>query len=132
MGEEDSQKLKSIAASAYDYENDPRWADYWSNILIPPPMASRNDVVHHFKRKFYQRYIDPGLVVEPMTTSSSSQSARPSAAQPHHHHHRRPQLLVTSQDNVTLDKLIELQARRQPQLLIRHHFDGTNKLYNFQ
>ncbi|KAJ8568781.1 hypothetical protein K7X08_032412 [Anisodus acutangulus] len=82
MGEEDSQKLKSIAASAYDYENDPRWADYWSNILIPSPMASRNDVVHHFKRKFYQRYIDPGLVVEPMTTSSSSQSARPSAAQP--------------------------------------------------
>ncbi|KAJ8530890.1 hypothetical protein K7X08_023771 [Anisodus acutangulus] len=82
MGGEDWQKLKSIAASAYDYENDPRWADYWSNILIPPHMASRNDVVHHFKHKFYQRYIDPGLVVEPMTASSSSQSARPSDVQP--------------------------------------------------
>ncbi|CAN4091548.1 unnamed protein product [Withania somnifera] len=81
-GDEDQQKLKSIAAAAYDYDSDPRWADYWSNILIPPHMASCSDVVDHFKRKFYQRYIDPGLVVEPMTTSSLSQPARPSAAQP--------------------------------------------------
>ncbi|KAK2987468.1 hypothetical protein RJ640_012127 [Escallonia rubra] len=81
MGEEeDPQKLKKIAAAAYDYDNDPRWAEYWSNILIPPHMASRNDVVLHFKRKFYQRYIDPDLVVETMpTTSSSPQRARPSA-----------------------------------------------------
>lgn len=56
-GEDDSQKLKRIAAAAYDYENDPRWADYWSNILIPPHMGSRSDVVDHFKHKFYQRYI---------------------------------------------------------------------------
>ncbi|CAN4082797.1 unnamed protein product [Withania somnifera] len=82
MGEgEDPQKLKKIAAAAYDYDNDPRWADYWSNILIPPHMASRSDVVDHFKRKFYHRYIDPGLVVEPMTTSSSSQPATASAPQ---------------------------------------------------
>lgn len=58
MGEEeDAQRLKRIAAAAYDYDNDPRWADYWSNVLIPPHMASRPDVVDHFKRKFYQRYI---------------------------------------------------------------------------
>lgn len=79
MGEEeqaDPQKLKRIAASSYDYENDSRWADYWSNILIPPHMASRSDVVDHFKRKFYQRYIDPGLVVEPMSLGGSSQSTR--------------------------------------------------------
>lgn len=44
-------------------------------------MASRSDVVDHFKRKFYQRYIDPGLVVEPMTTRSSSQPARSSVPQ---------------------------------------------------
>ncbi|KAK6798507.1 hypothetical protein RDI58_006210 [Solanum bulbocastanum] len=83
MGEEaeDPQKLKKVAAAAYDYENDPRWEDYWSNILIPPHMGSRSDVVEHFKRKFYHRYIDSGLVVEPMTTSSSSQSARSSAPQ---------------------------------------------------
>ncbi|KAK8517738.1 hypothetical protein V6N12_016579 [Hibiscus sabdariffa] len=84
MGEEredgDPQKLKGIAAAAYDYDNDPRWADYWSNILIPPHMASRSDVVDHFKRKFYQRYIDPDLVVEAMPSSKPSQSAKPSAS----------------------------------------------------
>ncbi|KAK8972418.1 hypothetical protein V6N11_018606 [Hibiscus sabdariffa] len=68
MGEEkkNPQKLKRIEAAAYDYDNDPRWADYWSNILIPSHMASRSDVVDHFKRKFYQCYIDPDLVVEAM------------------------------------------------------------------
>ncbi|XVF20507.1 hypothetical protein REPUB_Repub12eG0006500 [Reevesia pubescens] len=77
MGEEreDPQKLKRIAAAAYDYENDPRWADYWSNILIPPHMASRSDVVDHFKRKFYQRYIDPDLVVEGVSSSMPSASS---------------------------------------------------------
>ncbi|KAK6129094.1 hypothetical protein DH2020_037167 [Rehmannia glutinosa] len=72
---EDLQKLKRIAATAYDYDNDPRWADYWSNVLIPPHMASRNDVVNHFKHKFYQRYIDPELIVEPIGTNSTSQPA---------------------------------------------------------
>ncbi|XP_065854615.1 uncharacterized protein [Euphorbia lathyris] len=78
MGEEreDPQKLKKLAAAAYDYENDPRWADYWSNILIPPHLSSRSDVIDHFKRKFYQRYIDPDLVVEAMTSAGSSQSAK--------------------------------------------------------
>ncbi|KFK37705.1 hypothetical protein AALP_AA3G018100 [Arabis alpina] len=78
---EDPQRLKKLAAAAYDYDNDARWADYWSNILIPPHMASRPEVIEHFKRKFYQRYEDPDLVVEPMSTSSSSssQAARPSA-----------------------------------------------------
>ncbi|KAL5725997.1 hypothetical protein ACHQM5_009070 [Ranunculus cassubicifolius] len=77
MGE-DEQSLKKIAASTYEYDNDPRWADYWSNILIPPHMSSRPDVVDHFKRKFYQRFIDPDLVVEPMPSSNSSQPSRPS------------------------------------------------------
>ncbi|KAL4366298.1 hypothetical protein GQ457_05G005600 [Hibiscus cannabinus] len=84
MGEEredgDPQKLKGIAAAAYDYDNDPRWADYWSSILIPPHMASRSDGVDHFKRKFYQRYIDPDLVVEAMPSSKPSQSTKPSAS----------------------------------------------------
>ncbi|KAF7129028.1 hypothetical protein RHSIM_Rhsim10G0064500 [Rhododendron simsii] len=75
--EEDPQRLKKVAAASYDYENDPRWAEYWSNILIPPHMASRSDVLDHYKRKFYQRYIDPDLVVEAIATGSSSQSARP-------------------------------------------------------
>ncbi|KAK8717668.1 hypothetical protein V6N13_044928 [Hibiscus sabdariffa] len=82
MGEEreDPQKLKRIAAAAYDYELDPRWADYWSNVLIPPHLASRSDVVDHFKRKFYQRYIDPDLVVEAMPSIKPSQSTKPSAS----------------------------------------------------
>ncbi|KAH1129455.1 hypothetical protein J1N35_000833 [Gossypium stocksii] len=82
MGEEreDPQKLKRIAAAAYDYENDPRWADYWSNILIPPHLASCSDVVDHFKRKFYQRYIDNDLVVESMPLNKLSQSAKSSAS----------------------------------------------------
>ncbi|KAG1368053.1 transmembrane protein 33 [Cocos nucifera] len=78
-GDDDPQRIKKIAAAAYDYESDPRWAEYWSNILIPPHMASRSDVVDRFKRKFYQRFIDPNFVVESMpSTSASSQSARPS------------------------------------------------------
>ncbi|KAG6741942.1 hypothetical protein POTOM_055222 [Populus tomentosa] len=82
MGEEreDPQKLKRIAAAAFDYENDPRWADYWSNILIPPHLSSRSDVIDHFKRKFYQRYIDPDLVVEAMSTNGSSQSTKSSGS----------------------------------------------------
>ncbi|KAF3443934.1 hypothetical protein FNV43_RR13624 [Rhamnella rubrinervis] len=78
MGEEkeDPQKLKKIAAASYDYENDPRWESYWANILIPPSKASNTDVVDHFKRKFYQKYIDPDFVVEPMSSGSSSQPAR--------------------------------------------------------
>ncbi|KAL3640239.1 hypothetical protein CASFOL_015207 [Castilleja foliolosa] len=75
---EDQQKLKRIAAAAYDYDNDSRWPDYWSNVLIPPHMASRIDVVDHFKRKFYQRYIDPDLIVEPMATNNSSKPERAS------------------------------------------------------
>lgn len=81
MGEEreDPQKLKRIAADSYDYDNDSRWPDYWNNVLIPPHMTSRSDVVSHFKRKFYKRYVDPDLVVEQMSFGSSSQPARPSA-----------------------------------------------------
>nr|XP_010924217.1 uncharacterized protein LOC105047107 [Elaeis guineensis] len=78
-GDDDPQRIKKIAAAAYDYESDSRWAEYWSNILIPSHMASRSDVVDHFKRKFYQRFIDPDFVVEAMSsTSATSQSARPS------------------------------------------------------
>ncbi|KAI0516181.1 hypothetical protein KFK09_008853 [Dendrobium nobile] len=76
MGDEiDPQKMKRIAAAAYDYELDPRWTEYWSNVLIPPHMASRSDVVDHYKRKFYQRYIDPDFVVQSMSSSISSQAS---------------------------------------------------------
>lgn len=82
MGEEreDPQKIKRIAAAAYDYDNDPRWADYWSNILIPPHMAARSDVVDHYKRKFYQRCIDPDLVVESMSQPTQASESSTSSA----------------------------------------------------
>jgi transmembrane protein 33 len=51
------QRAKRAAAAAYDYEGDPRWPEYWNNILLHPHMASHPEVVEHFKRKFYQRYI---------------------------------------------------------------------------
>ncbi|KAM0849959.1 hypothetical protein ACQ4PT_053372 [Festuca glaucescens] len=76
----DPQRLKRIAAGAFDYENDARWAGYWSNVLVPPHLASRADVVDHFKRKFYQRYIDPDLVVEPMSSTSSTPSNKSAAS----------------------------------------------------
>ncbi|KAL8044316.1 hypothetical protein ABFX02_08G038900 [Erythranthe guttata] len=79
---DDPQNSRRIAAEAYDYDHDARWADYWSNVLIPPHMSSRNDVVNHFKHKFYQRYIDPELTVEPMVTNSSSQPAKTSVPPP--------------------------------------------------
>lgn len=69
-----------MAAAAYDYDNDPRWADYWSNILIPPHMAARPDVVDHYKRKFYQRYIDPDLVVESMSQPTQASASSTSSA----------------------------------------------------
>ncbi|XP_073525588.1 uncharacterized protein [Phyllobates terribilis] len=98
MGGEDadeSQRLKRIAAAAYDYDNDSRWSDYWSNILMPPNMASRSEVIAHYKRKFYQRFVDPGLVVEPMSASNTSQPAgettsSSSSSPPNNQQSRRP------------------------------------------
>ncbi|KAM3413221.1 hypothetical protein ACQJBY_004414 [Aegilops geniculata] len=71
------QEAKRAAAAAYDCEADPRWADYWSNVLVPPHLAARPDVIAHFRRKFYQRFIDRDLVVEPMSTTGSTQPSRP-------------------------------------------------------
>ncbi|KAJ4811500.1 dihydroflavonol 4-reductase/flavanone protein [Rhynchospora pubera] len=79
--DDDPHKIKRIAAAAYDYDNDSRWASYWENVLVPPHMASHPDLTGHFKRKFYKRYIDPDFVVEAMSTGSSgatsSQSSGP-------------------------------------------------------
>ncbi|PUZ64513.1 hypothetical protein GQ55_3G149000 [Panicum hallii var. hallii] len=76
-GADAEQAQKRAAAAAYDYEGDARWSDYWSNVLVPPNLASRPDVIDHFKRKFYQRYIDRDLVVEPMSSAGSTQQSRP-------------------------------------------------------
>jgi hypothetical protein len=53
---DDDQHLKKAAALAYDYDSDPRWSEYWSNVLIPQN-RSKSDVERYFKFKFYQRNI---------------------------------------------------------------------------
>nr|CAB3464286.1 unnamed protein product [Digitaria exilis] len=105
------QEQKRAAAAAYDYDGDARWSDYWSNVLVPPNLASRPDVVDHFKRKFYQRYIDRDLVVEPMSSTGSTQTSRPdvrSSPSPsnenlrarnsgqHHHHQQHKQTALST------------------------------------
>ncbi|KAK8916134.1 hypothetical protein KSP39_PZI022200 [Platanthera zijinensis] len=74
-----SQRAKMAAAAAYDYEGDPRWSEYWSNVLIPSHMIARLDVVDHYKRKFYQRFVDPDFSVETISSASYSGSARVSS-----------------------------------------------------
>jgi hypothetical protein len=74
---EEEQEQKRAAAAAYDYEGDARWADYWSNVLVPPHLAAKPEVLGHFRRKFYQRYVDRDLVVEPMSSTGSTQPSRP-------------------------------------------------------
>ncbi|KAJ1688246.1 hypothetical protein LUZ63_019636 [Rhynchospora breviuscula] len=77
------QRAKRAAAAAYDYERDPRWSEFWNNnVILPPHMASRPEVVDHYKRKFYQRFIDPGLVVEGMTSRPTSESSMPHSSGP--------------------------------------------------
>jgi hypothetical protein len=55
--EQETQEQKRAAAAAYDYEGDARWADYWSNVLVPPHLAAKPEVQAHFRRKFYQRFV---------------------------------------------------------------------------
>lgn len=77
---DDLQRVVRAAAASYDYERDPRWVDFWSNnVFVSPSEASRPEVIEHFKRKFYQRFIDPALIVEPLTLSNSSPSSRDSS-----------------------------------------------------
>jgi hypothetical protein len=68
-GSDAEQQQKRAAAAAYDYEGDARWAEYWSNVLVPAHLASRPDVIDHFKRKFYQRFI--------VSTTTDYQAAEP-------------------------------------------------------
>ncbi|TVU01925.1 hypothetical protein EJB05_52572, partial [Eragrostis curvula] len=85
-GSDAEQEQKRAAAAAYDYDGDARWADYWSNVLVPPNLASRPDVIDHFKRKsgVVSRVLqlleiseDRDLVVEPMSSTGSTQPSRP-------------------------------------------------------
>ncbi|XP_078429169.1 dihydroflavonol 4-reductase/flavanone protein [Wolffia australiana] len=115
----DPQKLKKIAAEAYDYENDPRWKNYWDNVLIPPDRAARSDVVLHYKCKFYQRFIDPNLVVEPLPSTNSSQSSGTSS-RPQTQPSTRPQTQGSSEQSRPRNSGSNTSAssvRRDPQTI---------------
>jgi hypothetical protein len=62
MAAQETQAQKRAAAEGYKYESDSRWADYWSNVLIPQQMIDRPDVKRHFQLKFYQRCIVSSLL----------------------------------------------------------------------
>ncbi|MCO5586632.1 hypothetical protein L7F22_040573 [Adiantum nelumboides] len=68
---EEEQQLKKAAALAYDYDSDPRWAEYISNVLVPDNRP-KTEVERHLKFKFYQRNIDPDLKVERLPSKSST------------------------------------------------------------
>lgn len=119
MGEQEEQQqlLKRTAALAYDYERDTRWADYWSNVLLPSHLSSKPDVERHFKFKFYKRHIDPGLHVEPLSTVSSSTSSRPASSEPQRPSNQRER---NGGSRNTTRPATHTNARNVPQRMDRH------------
>ncbi|KAK9924807.1 hypothetical protein M0R45_033157 [Rubus argutus] len=78
---EDPQKLKKIAAAAYDYENDPGWPTTGptsSSLLTWPPAATPSPISS--KSSTSASLLDPDLLVDTMSSSSSSQPQRPPAS----------------------------------------------------
>ncbi|KAI5062369.1 hypothetical protein GOP47_0022908 [Adiantum capillus-veneris] len=76
---EEEQHLKKAAALAYDYDSDPRWAEYLSNVLVPDNRP-KSEVERYLKFKFYQRNIDPDLKVERLPSKSSTTFTSTSSA----------------------------------------------------
>ncbi|KAG0577337.1 hypothetical protein M758_5G142500 [Ceratodon purpureus] len=74
----EAQGGRRAAAEAYAYDDDSRWSDYWNNVLIPPHLSAKPEVRRHFQLKFYQRFVDPEFVVEPL--SSMKDGTKDSAA----------------------------------------------------
>lgn len=83
----EEQQEKRAAALNYNFEEDNRWHQYYDNILIPAHLSSSPDVLRHYKLKFYQRFIDSELEVEPLKSVAppAAPSISPSSAD-----HRRP------------------------------------------
>jgi len=57
---------------SYEWEKDPNWVSYISNITIPDP-SKQDEIVAKLKLKFYKKNIDPDY--EPPHPSSSSSSS---------------------------------------------------------
>jgi hypothetical protein len=74
MGEPSSSSWPSwgAAAAAYDYERDPRWAEYRASSAVPPHLFTDPYVRAHLQHKFYRRF-----VVRTTTTTTPLQSSTP-------------------------------------------------------
>ncbi|XP_062216559.1 uncharacterized protein LOC133916746 isoform X2 [Phragmites australis] len=71
MGEAPSSS--TAAAAVYDYERDPRWAEYRASLAVPPHLFSHPNVRAHLQHKFYRRFVDPDFSVKGMSSTTSSQ-----------------------------------------------------------
>jgi len=47
----------AAAAAAYDYERDPRWAEYRASSTVPPHLFTDPYVRAHLQHKFYRRFV---------------------------------------------------------------------------
>ncbi|KAL6614851.1 hypothetical protein ACP70R_037121 [Stipagrostis hirtigluma subsp. patula] len=82
MGEASPSSWSSTAtaaAAAYDYERDPRWAEYRASLAVPPHLASHPVVRAHFQHKFYRRFVDPDFSVQGMSSTTTSQPSESSS-----------------------------------------------------
>ncbi|CAD6237739.1 unnamed protein product [Miscanthus lutarioriparius] len=74
MGDASSSSWPSTgAAAAYDYERDPRWAEYRASSAVPPHLFSHPYVRAQLQQKFYRRFVDPDFSVEGMSSTTSTQ-----------------------------------------------------------
>ncbi|KAI6700339.1 hypothetical protein NL676_014663 [Syzygium grande] len=122
--EEDPQKPRRIAAAAYDYGNDPRWADYWSNILIPrrcPPARASSTTTSASST---------GASSIAISLSSQCLPVVHLSRQGNLHRPQLQQRPMSSLDPVAPDLLPEALAHQQLQLQIQLLCAGIGKLYN--
>eukprot|EP00246_Nothoceros_aenigmaticus_P015161 TRINITY_DN6166_c0_g1_i1.p1 TRINITY_DN6166_c0_g1~~TRINITY_DN6166_c0_g1_i1.p1 ORF type:complete len:186 (+),score=23.28 TRINITY_DN6166_c0_g1_i1:95-652(+) len=86
----EGQQEKRTTALNYNFDEDNRWHQYYENILIPAHLSSSPDVLRHYKLKFYQRFVDPQLEVEPLKSVATPAAAPSPSASPSPAEHRRP------------------------------------------
>ncbi|XP_039814112.1 transmembrane protein 33 homolog isoform X2 [Panicum virgatum] len=63
----------AAAAAAYDYERDPRWAEYRASSAVPTHLITDPYVRAHLQHKFYRRFVNSDFPVEGMSSTISTQ-----------------------------------------------------------
>jgi hypothetical protein len=86
MGEASSSSWPSrtaaatVAAAAYDYERDPRWAEYRASSAVPPHLFTDPYVRSHLQHKFYRRFVVRTFTPTPTPHHHSSRPSAPSSS----------------------------------------------------